>query len=273
MQASPSWSPPTGTLGGLVSEAHERADRLKTQSADIERRANDAAPPPGFADALRQASVGVIAEVKRRSPSKGWIKEGISAVDQARAYEAGGAVAISVLTEPLHFGGSPDDLSDVRGGTAIPALKKDFHVDPIQLLEARALGASAALLIVRALSPKALIRMADCARELELEVLMEVRDDDELLRALDAGATIVGINNRNLETLVIDPATAERMLERVPASVIAIAESGVSTRADVERVAYCGADAVLVGSSISAAEDPAMAVRALSGVPRVARDS
>jgi indole-3-glycerol phosphate synthase len=177
-----------------------------------------------------------------------------------------------VLTEPAHFGGSNDDLTAVRRGVRIPALKKDFHVEPIQLLEAKALGASAALLIVRALSPEGLSAMMDQARALQLEVLVEVRDEDELQRALDVGATIIGINNRNLETLVIDPATAERMLELVPSAVIAIAESGVSIRADVERVAFCGADAVLVGSVISAADNPILAVRGLSGVPRVPRD-
>jgi indole-3-glycerol phosphate synthase len=215
----------------------------------------------------------VIAEAKRRAPSKGWIKPGLSASDQARAYELGGATAISVLTEPAHFGGSTDDLLAVKAAVRIPTLKKDFHVAPIQLLEAKALGASAALLIVRALSPDALVAMMDTARALQLEVLVEVRDSAELERALDSGATIVGINNRNLETLIIDPSTAERLLVEVPSSIVAIAESGVSARGDVERVARCGADAVLVGSAISAADDPTAAVRDLSRVVRVARDS
>src|SRR5262249_6208932 len=145
-------------------------------------------------------------------------------------------------------------------------LRKDFHVHPVQLAEARAIGASAALLIARALSPDDLARMADAARELRLEVLIEVRDEDELQRALDAGATVIGINNRNLETLVIDPATSERLLGLVPSSIVAIAESGVSGRADVERVGKRGADAVLVGSSVSASENPSAAVAALCGV-------
>jgi indole-3-glycerol phosphate synthase len=272
VQASPAWNPPTGTLGGIVAEAYQRAGLLRARENELVTRAAEAAVSPRLSDAIRGASVGVIAEVKRRSPSKGWIKAGLSAVDQALAYESGGAVAISVLTEPAHFGGSNDDLTAVRRGVRIPALKKDFHVEPIQLLEAKALGASAALLIVRALSPEGLSAMMDQARALQLEVLVEVRDEDELQRALDVGATIIGINNRNLETLVIDPATAERMLELVPSAVIAIAESGVSIRADVERVAFCGADAVLVGSVISAADNPILAVRGLSGVPRVPRD-
>jgi indole-3-glycerol phosphate synthase len=216
--------------------------------------------------------VQVIAEVKRRSPSKGWINPRLTAADQARAYAAGGAAAISVLTEPAHFGGSTDDLVSVRAAVSIPVLKKDFHVHPVQLAEARVVGASAALLIARALSPDDLLRMADAARQLELEVLIEIRDEDELQRALDAGASIIGINNRNLETLAIDPATSERLLGLVPPSVVAIAESGVSGRADVERIAARGADAVLVGSSVSASDDPIAAVAGLCGVSRVSRE-
>lgn len=271
MQASPAWTAPTGTLGRIVAEARARVTALRASESAL-RAAVEAAPTvPSFANALRRETVGIIAEVKRRSPSKGWINPGIAAPDQARHYELGGAAAISVLTEPAHFGGSNDDLLAVRRAVAIPVLKKDFHVDPLQLVEARGLGASAALLIARALSPDALRQMADAARALALEVLIEVRDAEELRRALDVGAAIVGINNRNLETLAIDPATSERMLGLVPADVVAIAESGVSGRADVERVAACGADAVLVGSVISAAGDPTAAVRDLAGVRRVGR--
>jgi indole-3-glycerol phosphate synthase len=271
VQASPVWTPPTGTLGQIVSEAHARVAALRTDEATLRRQAASAPTAPAFADALRGPNVTVIAEVKRRSPSKGWINPDISAADQARAYAGGGAVAISVLTEPQHFGGSTDDLMSVRGAVAIPVLKKDFHVHPIQLMEARALGASAALLIARALSPETLREMMEAARSLRLETLVEVRDADELARALDLGAEVVGINNRNLETLLIDPATAERLLQLIPPSVIAVAESGVSGRYDVERVAACGADAVLVGSAISAAGDPAAAVRSLADVPRTSR--
>ncbi len=226
---------------------------------------------PSLADALRGRHVAIIAEVKRRSPSKGWINPGMSASDQAIAYERGGAAAVSVLTEPAHFGGSAEDLVAVRGAVGIPTLKKDFHVDRVQLLEAKALGASAALLIARALSPDALEQMVGYAGEIELEVLVEVRGEDELTRALNAGATLVGINNRNLESLAIDPETAVRLLALVPASVTAVSESGVESRRDVERVASAGTDAVLVGSVISRAADPTAAVRSLTGVARVAR--
>jgi indole-3-glycerol phosphate synthase len=273
VQASPAWIAPTGTLGRIVAEARERARALIAHGSEIARVAADAPPAPGFIGALRSTSVQVIAEVKRRSPSKGWINAGISAIDQAKAYASGGAAAISVLTEPVHFGGSNDDLVAIRAAVGVPVLKKDFHVHPVQLVEARAIGASAALLIARALSPDELPRMIDAARQLRLEVLVEVRDEDELQRALDAGARAIGINNRNLETLVIDPTTSERLLGRVPSSVIAIAESGVSGRADIERVAARGADAVLVGSIVSAADDPSAMVAALCGVERVPRES
>jgi indole-3-glycerol phosphate synthase len=274
VQASPAWTAPTGTLGRIVGEARQRAAELRPRLAELEAIAASASIGPSMFDALatRVAGVSVIAEVKRRSPSKGWINAGITAADQAKAYESGGATAISVLTEPAHFGGSNEDLVAVRSTVRIPALKKDFHVDPIQLVEARALSASAALLIARALGPSELPAMTEAARRLGLEVIVEIRDEDELLRALDAGATIIGVNNRNLETLEIDPRTSEKLIPKIPAGIIAIAESGVTGRGDVERVASIGADAVLVGSAISAAADPIVAVRALTGVPRVARD-
>ena len=272
MQASPVWIPPSGTLGRIVAEARDRAATLRARQPELSRLAAAVGASPRLSRALRGLTVSVVAEVKRRSPSKGWINPAMSAVDQARAYERGGAAAISVLTEPDHFGGSVDDLIAIRDAVALPILKKDFHVEPIQLLEAKALGASAALLIARALSPTTFAEMIDEANQLQLEVLVEVRDEEELSRALDAGAAMIGINNRNLETLVIDATTAERLLGLLPQSIVAIAESGVATRADVERVAGAGADAVLVGSAVSAASDPAAAVRELSTVTRIARE-
>jgi indole-3-glycerol phosphate synthase len=271
VQATPAWTPPAGTLGGIISEAQQRATALQRDRGALERAAAAAGPVPSFAGALRQSVVSVIAEVKRRSPSKGWINSGISAAAQARSYESGGAAAISVLTEREHFGGSNEDLMEVRSAVRVPVLKKDFHVDPIQLVEAKALGASAALLIVRALAPETLAQLSAAGTELGLELLFEVRDRIELSRAMEAGARIIGVNNRNLETLVIDPTTAERLINEIPADCIAIGESGVSDRSDVERLARAGADAVLVGSVVSAAEDPTAAVRDLSSVKRVAR--
>jgi indole-3-glycerol phosphate synthase len=254
-----------------VAEARARARLLEERRSELEQAATTTIAESSFSSALRRSDVAVIAEVKRRSPSKGWIRASLEAGDQARRYQTGGASAISVLTEPKHFAGSVDDLLAVRRSVDIPTLKKDFHVDPVQLLEAKAVGASAALLIVRAMAPANLRQMMHAARELALEVLVEVRDERELDLALGEGSTMLGVNNRDLETLAIDPGTSERLLARVPANVVAIAESGVATRADVERVGRAGANAVLVGSSVSASDDPAEAVRALTGVARSAR--
>ncbi len=253
-------------LGELSAASRVRADRLTNRAAVLERAAAAAPPVPGLASALRGATVAVIGEVKRRSPSKGDIAPGLSAAAQSAAYEAGGAAALSILTEPLRFGGSDEDVHAARAATMLPILKKDFHVDALQMLEARALGASGALLIARALPPAALRELAAVARGVGLETLVEIRDEWELEAALAADAAIIGVNNRNLETLQIDLATGERLVPQIPADRIAVFESGVYTVAEVERAAAAGADAVLVGSSISAAPDPAAAVRALARV-------
>ena len=271
MQANRSWTPPTGPLGRLSVAAAARADMLLARKSDLFARARDAEPGPGFAEALVRRDVAVIAEVKRSSPSKGLINAGIDAATQARAYELGGAAALSILTEPSEFGGRLADLADARRATRLPALKKDFHVHPIQVVEARAAGASALLLIARALAPGLLGELAGYAAELGIEVLVEVRTESELDDALAIDASVIGVNSRDLETLVIDPDVATRVIAQIPAGRVAIAESGVSTRGDVERVATAGADAVLVGSSISAAVDPAAAVTTLTGVPRIGR--
>ena len=268
MQASSRWTPPGGTLGRIVAEAEQRARELDTRADDLAADAEETLPGPSLDRALRGETVAVIAEVKRRSPSKGAIAESLDAVRQAQAYAEGGASAVSVLTEPAHFGGSTDDLIDVRARVRIAALKKDFHVAPIQLVEARALGASAALLIARALAPDALEEMLRTGRALGLELLVEVRDEDELERALAAGATMIGVNNRDLETLAIDDTTAERLIPRIPAALLAVAESGIRTADDVARYAAAGADAVLVGSALSSATDPVVATRALVGIAR-----
>ncbi len=251
-----------------MAEAEIRADRLQPRSAALATAAATAATPPSLRAVLRASSVTLLTEVKRQSPSKGSIARSLDAVAQARGYATGGAAALSILTEPVHFGGSIDDLRNVVREVELPVLKKDFHVRPVQLLEARAEGASAALLIVRALSPDRLKELMSVGNDIALELLVEVRDEAELDLALTLGATMVGVNNRNLETLVLDPGTAERIVPLIPASVVAIAESGISSRADVDRYASVGADAVLVGSSLSAATDPVAATRALVGVPR-----
>jgi indole-3-glycerol phosphate synthase len=272
VQASSStWTPPAGVLGLILAEARERV-RLagETMGAALEREAAAVAAPPSLAAALRAAAksgaVAVIAEVKRRSPSKGEINAALSARAQALAYAAGGAAAISVLTEPAHFGGSLDDLAEAGAAVAIPLLRKDFVVHRTQLLEARVAGAAAVLLIARALEPAQLDELAAQARALGLEPFVEIRDEMELRRAVAANAPVIGVNQRDLETLEVHPEIAARLLPLVPPDRVAVGESGVRDREDVVRAAGWGADAVLVGSSLSGAVDPAAAVRALCGV-------
>ena len=271
MQASTLWNPPGGTLGRIVGEARQRVAALRSRRVALEAAVRTAPPGPAFVDALRSSDVSVIAEVKRRSPSKGAINPAIDAAAQARAYRKGGARAISVLTEGAHFGGSAEDLEEIRAVVDTPLLKKDFHVDPLQVLEGRALRASALLLIARAVTPAALAELAKLALEIGIEPLIEVRDERELEAALAAGARVVGVNSRNLETLQIDPAVCDRIVPLIPAGLVAIFESGIATRADVERAARTGADAVLVGSAVSAAPSPAEAVTGLTGVTRIGR--
>lgn len=268
------WSPPTGVLGRIVAESIARVAELRADRARVsllERGLEDAPATTGFRDALLREHVGVIAEVKRRSPSKGEINSALSAAAQARAYEAGGATAISVLTEPAHFSGSVDDLAEASRAVKIPVLRKDFLVDELQLVEARMAGASAVLLIARALSPAVLARLFDFAGTIGLEALVEVRCESELDCALEVGAGVIGVNERDLETLEMEPAVRERLMPRIPPSVVAVAESGIRTAADVEHAADLGADAVLVGSSLSASDTPESAVRALAAVRRRGR--
>ncbi|HEU4642003.1 MAG TPA: indole-3-glycerol phosphate synthase TrpC [Gemmatimonadaceae bacterium] len=261
-------------LGRLTERAAERAAAARASAGSVralERAAAAAPAPPSFKDALRRPEVAVVAEVKRRSPSKGAINPGLSAAAQALAYAEAGAAAVSVLTEPEDFGGSLADLEEARRAVRVPLLRKDFIVDDVQILEARAAGASAVLLIARALEPAVLPRLVASAHALSLDALVEVRDERELERALAAGSGVVGVNNRNLETLAIDAAVGDRLLPMVPRDWLALWESGVRDVEGVRRAATAGADAVLVGSALSASPDPRAAVRSLASVPKVPR--
>lgn len=261
------------SLDAILSDARRRAAALREGRRDLERRAGEAAPGRPFGPALRGVSVGVIAEVKRRSPSAGAIRPGLDPVAHAHAYAAGGAAAISVLTDERHFGGSLDDLTRVARAVPLPVLRKDFVVDELQLLETRAAGASAVLLIVRALPPAELRSLAAAAKGYGLGTLVEAHTAAELDLALSVEPSVVGVNSRNLETYAVSLDTAERLLARVPRSVAAVAESGIERRADVERLARAGADFVLVGTAVAREDDPAAAVRALTGVARVERST
>jgi len=259
------------SLDKILKVAQDRALALADRAPELEREAARAPAPPSFRDALAGRSVGVIAEVKRRSPSAGAIREDLDPVEHAEAYRRGGAVAISVLTEQPHFGGSLDDLATVARAVPLPVLRKDFIVHDLQVVEARAAGAAAVLLIARLLAPAALERLARVARGHGLGTLIEVHTEDELAHALAAEPTAVGVNSRDLATFAVDLAAAERLVGKVPPDVPAVAESGLAARRDVERMAAAGADLVLVGTSVARTDDPAAAVRALVGVPRRGR--
>lgn len=257
-----------GVLTSILAETAQRLASRSGERAAWERRAAAAHRPPSLVAALGGERVAVIGEVKRRSPSAGAIREGADAVRLARSYAEAGAAAISVLTEPGRFGGSLDDLAAVTREVSLPVLRKDFVIDPLQLYEARAVGAAAVLLIVRAVGGEQLEALAELARALGLETLVEIHGEAELAAARAAGATAIGVNARDLESLAVDGALVERLLPLVPPEVVAVAESGLASRPDVERVARAGADAVLVGTAVAAAPDPGAALRQLVGVAR-----
>ena len=233
--------------------------------AALEKRALATPEKRGrFATALsRTSGFNVIAECKRRSPSSGVLREVYDPVAIAKRYAAAGAAAISVLTEPTFFDGSLDHLAAVRGAVDLPLLRKDFTLSDYQLLEARAEGADAVLLIVAALAQPDLRRLYRAALDLGLDVLVEAHDAAELDRALEIGATIIGVNNRNLRTLAVDVDTSEGLVARIPRSAIAVSESGLRSTDDLRRLAALGYRAFLVGERFMTASDPGAAVREL----------
>jgi indole-3-glycerol phosphate synthase len=216
-----------------------------------------------FRAALSADGISVIAEFKRRSPSAGALREGARPEELARAYERGGARALSVLTEGPSFGGSLDDLRAARGATALPILRKDFVVDRYQLLEARLVGADAALLIVAALTDSDLAALHEAARALGLDVLVEVHDAGELERALALEPEIVGINNRDLRDFSVDVARTRTLRKAIPDGVVVVSESGIGSTGQLRELEREGVDAVLVGESLMRAPDPARALDAL----------
>jgi indole-3-glycerol phosphate synthase len=241
-----------------VRSAEVPLDEMQRRAAAVTPRACV------FRQALeRPQRINVIAECKRRSPSRGVLKASYDPASIALGYERGGAAAISVLTEPTFFDGSLDHLIAVRHTTSLPILRKDFIVDRYQILEARAAGADAVLLIVAALTPLALKQLHQTAAELGLDVLVEIHDVPELRVALDAGASIIGVNNRNLRTLGVDTDVSRRAVELIPEETIAVAESGLRTGDDLEELKAAGYDAFLIGERLMTTDDPG---RALSGL-------
>jgi indole-3-glycerol phosphate synthase len=239
--------------------------RGREPQAELERRACAAGPRGAqFESALgRHDTVNVIAECKRRSPSRGVLAAAYDPVAIARRYEEGGAAAVSVLTEPTFFDGALDHLAAVRNAVSLPLLRKDFIVDDYQLLEARAAGADAVLLIVAALEQSELVRLHAAAHALGLAVLVEVHDDDELSRAIDGGARIIGVNNRNLRTLAVDVDASFRLAARMPRDVVAVSESGLQSRHDLAQLSAAGYRAFLIGERFMTDANPAAAIAAL----------
>lgn len=224
----------------------------------------DLAPTRGFAAALDAVDgLGVIAEVKRRSPSKGDLFAGLDPAVLARDYEAGGATCMSVLTDAESFGGSPADLAAARSAVSLPVLRKDFTVAPLDVVDARAMGADAVLLIAAVLDDDELATCHRVATDLGLDALVEVHDEPELERALNVGATLIGVNQRDLVTFAVDHERALRMATSFPAGIVSVAESGVRGPDDAASLAAAGYDAVLVGESLVTSGDPSAAVSAL----------
>lgn len=244
-----------------VAAADTRAtDRLVAATADLP-------PARGFAAALRAADgLAVIAEIKRRSPSKGDLNAGLDPAVMARTYERGGAACLSVLTDGEHFGGSPDDLRAARGACALPVLRKDFTVSANDVVDARLMGADCVLLIAAALDRVELAEYHRLAVEIGLDVLVEIHDEAELEHALGADATLVGVNQRDLVTFEVDHERAVRMAAAIPDRAVKVAESGVRGAEDAAALGAAGYHAVLVGETLVTAADPAAVIASLRGV-------
>ena len=254
-----------GTLSEIVDGVRRRLERDPPDDARLMALAMDRPPTRGFERALREADApAVIAEFKRRSPSAGGIAD-VDLAERARAYEAGGASAISVLTEPTRFDGAVADLQAARLACALPVLRKDFVIHPAQVMESRASGADAVLLIAAALSELELKALLAAAADLGLDVLVEAHAEEDLDKVLSTDATVVGVNARDLETLEVDVDRALAILPRVPDDRVAVLESGISSRDQVVRALDAGARAVLVGEALMRAPDPGVMVRELRG--------
>jgi indole-3-glycerol phosphate synthase len=259
---------PSDVLSDIVAGVRKDLARRREVASEADLRAalSDVDPARDPMPSFRSPGSSVIAEVKRRSPSKGDLAEIADPAVLARRYAAGGAAAISVLTEERRFGGSLDDLRAVRAAVDVPLLRKDFVVDAYQVLEARAAGADLVLLIVAALDDDLLRGLHDRARELGMTVLVEVHDEPETARAVELGVELVGVNARNLKTLDVDPDTFGRLAPLVPDDRLLVAESGISSPVDVKRYVAEGAHAVLVGEALVKDGDPESAVRAMTGI-------
>jgi indole-3-glycerol phosphate synthase len=230
------------------------------------REAKSRANPHALRSALQRDGINIIAEFKRRSPSKGMIREGANAIEIARSYQAGGAVAMSVLTEEDYFAGSLDDLREVKSAVDLPVLRKDFIVDEYQVYESAVAGADAILLIVAALDDELLLRLRRLAEdELQMDALVEVHTSDEMKRAAACGAKLIGVNNRDLRTFEVSLETSLRLAREAPADALLISESGLKSSDDLQRLYEAGYRGFLIGETLMRAEDPEQALRSFRG--------
>ncbi len=255
------------------ARAGVEARRRELPQADLEARLSARGEDRPFNEALARPGLSLIAEFKRRSPSAGALAPaGTEIASQVTAYERGGAAALSVLTDEPHFGGSLADLRAARAACELPIIRKDFIVDPYQLYEAAVNGADAVLLIVAALGDEDLRALRQEARAIDLDCLVEVHNEDELDRALEAGAEVIGINNRNLDDMSVDVATTYELMPDVPAGKTVVAESGISSRDELEELERVGVDAVLIGGALMTTPDPEAKVRELTGFDEGTRE-
>jgi indole-3-glycerol phosphate synthase len=257
----------TGLLERLVAESTSEMERRRTlvSNEELEDRAEGYAPK-NFARALRRARLAVVAEMKQRTPSMGVLADDYRPENLARAYSDGGAAALSVLTQETSFGGALEHLEAARAVSSLPILRKDFITHPRQVLEARAAGADAVLLIVAALSVDQLAELIDAAAARGLASLVEVHDEAEAVAAVDAGAHIIGVNHRDLRTFEVDLGLTERLRHLIPADRVLVSESGIHGAADARRMRAAGADAILVGELLMRAPDPASSIEDLAAV-------
>ena len=254
-------------LDRIVEATREEVDRRRdaVPLATLEAALDDRADSRPFQEALTGPGISLIAEHKRRSPSAGTIREGATVTEIVQAYERGGAAALSILTEPFHFGGSLDDLREALAATDLPILRKDFIVDPYQLYESAAAGADAILLIVAALDPDDLYELLREARDIDLDAIVEVHDERELDIALEVEADVLGLNNRDLTDFSVDIERTYELLSDVPAGKTVVAESGFSTRDQLDELERVGVDAVLIGETLMRAKDIEAACMELTG--------
>jgi indole-3-glycerol phosphate synthase len=253
-------------LDRIVDDTRDEVARRRERVplADLEAAIGTRQEGRPFQEALGRPGVSLIAEHKRRSPSAGLIREGATVTEIVQAYERGCAAALSILTEPFHFGGSLEDLREAIGATELPVLRKDFIVDPYQLYESAAAGADAILLIVAALDPDTLYELLREANDIDLDAIVEVHDERELQIALDVEADVLGLNNRDLTDFSVDIERTYELLSDVPAGKTVVAESGFSERDQIEELERVGVDAVLVGEALMRAPDPEAACRDLA---------